>query len=392
MKLRGGHTLGSSPSNNKSVTDVTFAYDRKKAHRDSKGLSVVSLKQMGLLAAGGIFFLAGLKAGEKESKNSVNLVSPKRLKGPADSDGAMDSFKAGGKATVATEKPQKSQMLSLDPLPYSLHHKWKLWEEMSSTEQDAALDEVGKYLTKYGKLIMPNGEKRETIKHGTCEFVEFPNGHSLCGPPPSPEEGCTFFSFGINDDPSFDKTLGEEWNCRGFAGDPTVPHPSKLHPKVTFHNVGASMLVDNEERLINKGGTEDWWVTSMPKLRYWLGLDHVNIIKLDCEGCEFAFARDILREDPSFLSHVDQLSIETHVSKSWMTTREHLYYFGLHFALLEEAGFVMEWSQVFGCSKRHEEPGCLEEMYGFPCGYKPWPGHPNVVLGRSCHDFLWKKY
>ncbi len=173
---------------------------------------------------------------------------------------------------------------------YSLHPKWKLWEEMSPAAQDAALDEVGKYLTKYGKLIMPNGQKRETIKHGTCEFIEFPNGHSLCGPPPSPEEGCTFFSFGINDDPSFDKTLGEEWNCRGFAGDPTVPHPSKLHPKVTFHNVGASMLVENEERLINKGGAEDWWVTSMPKLRYWLGLDHINIIKLDCEGCE---VRDI---------------------------------------------------------------------------------------------------
>ena len=42
----------------------------------------------------------------------------------------------------------------------------------------------------------------------------------------------------------------------------------------------------------------------------------------DCEGCEFAFARDILREDPDFLKHVDQLSIETHVSKAWMTTRE----------------------------------------------------------------------
>lgn len=181
------------------------------------------------------------------------------------------------------------------------------------------------------------------------------------------------------------------------------------------------MLVSNEERLKNKGGGEDWWVTSMPKLRYWLGVEHVNIIKLDCEGCEvrnkdhiislrylrprtlshychvnscsqFAFARDILREDPQFLSHVDQMSIETHVSKSWMTTREHLYYFGLHFALLEEAGFVMEWSQVFGCSKRHEEPGCIDEMYGFPCGYKPWPGHPKVVLGYSCHDFLWKRY
>jgi hypothetical protein len=65
-----------------------------------------------------------------------------------------------------------------------------------------------------------------------------------------------------------------------------------------------------------------------------------------------------LREDPKFLSHVDQMSIETHVSKAWLTTREHLYYFGLHFALLEEAGFRMEWSQVFGCAKRHEVPGC----------------------------------
>ena len=282
-------------------------------------------------------------------------------------------------------------MLSLDPLPYSLHPKWKLWEEMDSDEQDKKLDEVGAYLRKYGKLIMPVPEKTpQTIKHGHCELVEFSAGHALCGPPPP--EKCTFFSFGINDDPSFDITLAENWNCRGFAGDPTVTHPSRLHHKVSFHNVGASMLVSNEERIVNKGGDEDWWVTSMPKLRSWLGVKHVDIIKLDCEGCEFAFARDILREDPQFLLHVDQVSIETHVTKTWMQTREHLYYFGLHFALLEEAGFVMEWSQVFGCSKRHEDAGCIEEMYGFPCGFKPWPGHPKVVKGYSCHDFLWKRY
>mmetsp|Transcript_20124 Transcript_20124/g.41720 ORF Transcript_20124/g.41720 Transcript_20124/m.41720 type:complete len:133 (+) Transcript_20124:31-429(+) len=132
----------------------------------------------------------------------------------------------------------------------------------------------------------------------------------------------------------------------------------------------------------------------MTKLRYWLGLKKVNIIKMDCEGCEFALARDILREDPTFLYDVDQIVIETHVSKAWMTTREHFYYFALHFALLEEAGFVLEWSEIFGCSKRHETPGCIEELetYGFPCGYKPWPGKPNVVLGKSCHDFLWKRY
>lgn len=154
------------------------------------------------------------------------------------------------------------------------------------------------------------------------------------------------------------------------------------------------MLIPNEERLVNKGGAEDWWTTSMPKLRYWLGVDQVEIVKLDCEGCEFALARDMLREDPHFLKHVNQISIETHVSKAWMTTREHLYYFGLHFVLLEEAGFRLEWSDVFGCAKRHEEPGCLDELVetGFPCGYDPWPGRPKVVLGRSCQDFLWKRY
>lgn len=284
-------------------------------------------------------------------------------------------------------------MLSLEPSKISLHADWKLWEEMNPVEQDQAIETVGtKYMAKYGKMIRPNPQKRQKLKLGDCELVEFSSGHALCGP--KPPEGCSFFSFGINDDPSFDVKLADIWNCRGFAGDPTVPHPSKLHPLVTFHNVGASMLVANEERLADKGGAEEWWSTSMTKLRYWLGLEHVNIIKMDCEGCEFALARDILREDPTFLFHVDQISIETHVSKAWMTTREHFYYFALHFALLEEAGFRLEWSEIFGCSKRHEVPGCIPELaqYGFPCGYDDWPGHPSVVLGYSCQDFLWKRY
>jgi hypothetical protein len=107
-----------------------------------------------------------------------------------------------------------------------------------------------------------------------------------------------------------------------------------------------------------------------------------------------ALARDILREDPSYLFHVVQISIETHVTRRWINSTEHFYYFGLHFALLEEAGFQLEWSNVFGCSKRHKVTLCISEMkaYGWPCGYKPWPGKTQVVLGKSCQDFLWKRY
>jgi hypothetical protein len=88
---------------------------------------------------------------------------------------------------------------------------------MSSQEQDKALDKVGVYLKKYGDLIMRVPRAQQKIKHGYCELFELAgNGHALCGPPP--EDKCTFFSFGINDDPSFDVSLAEEWNCHGFAG------------------------------------------------------------------------------------------------------------------------------------------------------------------------------
>ena len=200
---------------------------------------------------------------------------------------------------------------------------------MTASEQQQALDEVGEYMRKYGKIIMQPGPRKKNLKIGNCTMDPQigSSGHKVCGPkPPQP---CYFVSFGINDDPSWDREVANTWGCRGFAGDPTVQHPSKLHDKVTFHNIGASLLMDNEERVIDKGGTEEWWSTSMPKLRYFLGLEHIDLVKLDCEGCEVALARDILREDPTYLHHVDQMSIETHVTKTWINSTEHVYYFEL---------------------------------------------------------------
>jgi hypothetical protein len=280
----------------------------------------------------------------------------------------------------------------------SLHPKWKLWTEMNEMEQHDAMLQSNAYLNKYGKLITKarGPTSQQKITHGSCPLVPMggQTDHQLCGPPPPLSGGnCTFLSFGINDDPSFDIAVATDWHCRGFAGDPTVLHPSKLHELVTFHSVGATTLKNNEERIINKGGNVPWWEVSMPMVRQFLRLDHIDILKLDCEGCEMALARDILVEDPGFLFTVDQISVETHVSKTWMDTNEHVYYFGLLFALLEEAGFVMEWSSIFGCSKRHEIAGCLESLKqtDFPCGYKPWPQRPNVVRGYSCQDFLFRR-
>lgn len=185
--------------------------------------------------------------------------------------------------------------------------------------------------------------------------------------------------------------MGLTWNCRGFAGDPSVIHKSKLHPAVTFHNVGLKMLRSNAEQ--RKDAEDEWILASLPSLKKFLGWGYLDVVKIDCEGCEIAIARDILTEDPDFLDHVGQISIETHATRTWINTTEELYYFALLFPLLEDAGFKLIWSSVFGCGK-YEHDGCmpeLQEKMQMSCGNRKRNAANRVPIGWSCHDWLWAR-
>ncbi|KAL7529976.1 hypothetical protein ACHAXR_003254 [Thalassiosira sp. AJA248-18] len=270
--------------------------------------------------------------------------------------------------------------------------KWPLWHEMNPSEQEEKLEQAYARAAPYGKML---GSK--PAFHNLCSDGNEPlkfgdgDGHMVCGPPPNTTEECKFFSFGIRDDPSWDKHLGEAWNCRGFAGDPSIVHPSKLHPAVTFHNIGLKMLRSNAEQ--RKDPKDEWILVSMPQLRKFLGWNYIDIIKLDCEGCEVAMARDILAEDPTFLDNVGQISIETHGTRTWVNTTEELYYYALMFPLLEDAGFKLIWNAIFGCGK-WEHGGCHPDMMGkmnMSCGNRPRNKVNRVPIGWSCHDWLWAK-
>jgi len=275
-------------------------------------------------------------------------------------------------------------------LPLHRATSWRLWHEMTPTEQEVQLERALARAAPYGAML---GQSQSKF-HNNCPDgnrpVLFGKGgeHMVCGPQPTK---CKFLSFGIRDDPSFDVHLAEQWDCRGFAGDPSITHPSKLHPAVTFHNIGLKMLRENVEQ--KKDPKDEWILATLPSLRKLLKWNFLDIVKIDCEGCEIAMSRDILAEDADFLNHVGQISIETHATRSWINSTEELYYYALQFSLLEDAGFKLIWSSVFGCG-RHEHDGCMPEIQGkmgMSCGNKPRNAKNLVPIGRSCHDWLWSR-
>lgn len=271
-----------------------------------------------------------------------------------------------------------SKMVAMEStVPANRAKRPVLWHDMTPGQQNESLADVMPYLAHHASILRQKGGYK-----GNCTTTKFGKGwgaHSLCDIPPAKDTPCTFVSFGISNDYSFDVDMAERWNCRGFASDPTIVHPSQLHPLVTFHNIAAKTLYPNEQKTKDK---REWWIASMPALRKFLNLSHINFLKMDCEGCEYSLARDILTEDPDFLHHVDQLSLEVHVSKEWVKTQETLYYFGKLFQLLEEAGLKLQATLVASCNRFHERMGCMKEIQdiGYPCGNR-----------RSCHDYLFAR-
>ena len=237
--------------------------------------------------------------------------------------------------------------------------------------KEVDVESVRPYLLSFAEAVASVFAERDERR--TCKTIMIGQGwggHKLCNTIP---QKCTFYSFGISSDYSFDLSLADNYSCNGFAADPTVTHPSKLHPLVTFHQIGAKLLRKNNN---------EWLSTSMPSLMKWKQDKWVDVLKMDCEGCEYSLARDVFVEDPSFFHKIGQLAIEIHVSRVWLNTTEHLYALGKLLKQLQDAGLYLADAVVGGCAPSDEAAGCMDVLHevGIPCG-----------KGKSCHNYLFSR-
>lgn len=213
--------------------------------------------------------------------------------------------------------------------------------------------------------------------YSTCTLWTAGTGygaHKLCNMDRSLK--CLFYSFGINHDWSFDIAVSEEWQCKGFAFDPTVFHNFKLYEgseRVFFIPAAAAML----------DGTEQFpLVTSVTGFHKWQKHKIIDVLKMDCEGCEYALASTILEENPLFFHSVKQFAIEVHVGNRWIKTRDHIKNLASLFLLLEEAGLKLQHATIVGCGPAADEEGCppFLESLNYPC-----------KQGQKCHNYLFAR-
>ena len=259
-----------------------------------------------------------------------------------------------------------------------------LWEEMNPSQQQEAYAIVLPYLKSHADLVKNranNGKGRWQLPSYdyscTAKLVgKGWSGHHLCTDLLENLTTCQFFSFGIARAYSFEKDLSDIFHCHGFAADPTVDYNSNMYKNITFQQLGAQLLIPNEEQRNNKDG-QSWWVANVPLLKKTLGVKHLNILKMDCEGCEYALARDIIKHDPTFFDHVDQFAVEIHLAKEWLKDQETLYYYGMLLKMLKDSGFRLHHTGCASCSPEHTKTGCIED---FIC-----------KNGNRCHNYLFAK-
>lgn len=169
-------------------------------------------------------------------------------------------------------------------------------------------------------------------------------GHDIL-PLDSSASSCTIVSYGLSNDVSFEVFLYETYGCHGLAMDPTVNDDGvaaqALAPTtIEFRKSGApilgEVLFEAETSVPDAIGE----VSSNGKL---------SLLKMDCEGCEYAIARD--SPTKNIFDGIDQFIVELHIDKRFLRGNKELQGFEDLLSMIARSGMEMVRVQFSGCGE-----------------------------------------
>lgn len=155
-------------------------------------------------------------------------------------------------------------------------------------------------------------------------------GWDIClAEPYRPKPPCLVYSFGINNDFSFDDAIAAKFNCTVRCFDPSMSAKAyRRSSNVWFYRIG----IDGYTKVSNKG----WKLNTLSKIIKSLNDTNaiIDYLKIDVEGSEWPSLAQML--SAGTLSKVKQLGMELHIKKT--NTKS---FFGIYMTLkqLEDQGF-----------------------------------------------------
>jgi len=198
------------------------------------------------------------------------------------------------------------------------------------------------------------------------------------------EDSCTFLSYGISIDYSFDVDLAQKHGCKGYLFDPTVTYNKHISPPLPleFYKIGAPML--DEASPFPVMSPYDWAIQNQVSF---------NILKMDCEGCEYALYSDNLKTNFTMLDTLEQFVIEVHLGQGFMKSDKHFWAYAGLLRVLFEHDFQIVDSELGGCSWLDARLGCNEKMTKYGCvgGKRADNVSMNVEGGNTCQNILFSK-
>lgn len=200
--------------------------------------------------------------------------------------------------------------------------------------------------------------------------------HDICAVAETVKK-CTAITYGVENEYTFELKLRERFGCDVFALDPTVNHPAELARGVYFLKWGApSAWLNRKESAYIIVSPVEFAALVAPG-------EHIQLLKMDCEGCEFEIFRDVLEFDPTWFERVRQVALEVHLSKSLgLDSIKALYGFGHLLQLLEKSGHELQHVRITNCDISDESSGVMPQLLdmGFA---RDGEGH--------CHNYLFAR-
>lgn len=127
---------------------------------------------------------------------------------------------------------------------------------------------------------------------------------------------CLVYSFGVHNEMEWEEKVGLLFGCEVHAFDPTVDHPNTSY--VTFHKLG--LQGDGPVKTTNAiqyGTIDPTLLLSLPDIMHRLGHvgRKVDVLMLDCEGCEWGVLHQLFCHDNGGGDLIGQVLLEAHFQK-----------------------------------------------------------------------------